>query len=226
MTEDLPDERMRVASEKLLAYIAAVRHRKIEEISADARRQCVLIITTARAQANARLRAALAEERRRRREETLRAAGEADAEVWREENRLLEALLNAALSKLETKLNELWGDPAVQARWLATTLAAARARLSGGVWRLEHPSGWELRALPGADHLISGLGADIKLETRTAADIRGGLRLVQEGAVLDATLAVLFEDRKGLQAVLLGLLEQAPTWPGVRNESEDRGRHG
>ena len=206
------DDRTRKAAMDLLAHVAAVRAGKIAAIETAARMESMAIVGTARTKAGERLRATLMDERRQRRAMAKRASGETDAAVRREENRLLKTLLENALFRLEHKLNDMWGDPAVQSRWLGTTLDAALKRLGSGIWRLGHPPEWEQGLADAVLSRMAGSPPETRLELHPDPGIHAGFRVVHEGAMVDATVNALLADRGALEGMLLGLLERTPGW--------------
>jgi hypothetical protein len=143
-----------------------------------------------RSRAQARIQAARAERSTRER--------------WSSERASL-GLLTAAWPRLRACLASRWADPEGRRTWAERYLREALIVLPKGRWEVRHAAEWgeaDRREL--AAELTGRLGQAPRFETD--GRIAAGLVIACEGAVLDATLDGLLQDRARLEARLLALL--------------------
>lgn len=98
-----------------------------------------------------------------------------------------------------------WSDPRARRRWAASLAETAGRRLRPGAWTVEHPADWsddEQAAF------LSCLEPDqrARVNFRRSEDFDTGLRILSDGAVLDATPERLLADKPAVQALLLAAI--------------------
>lgn len=188
----------------LLAYVAQVRDRKLDQIRQDAAGECKALVDAARAKARAQIRQALNEVRRDADARIALARAGAQARLRRARQALTSKALSGVQERVERGVRARWADPAARARWIAMALAEAARQLPAGAWSVAVPPGV---ALP------SGLGVPeaVRLETRTDAAIGAGLRITCGDAQLDATAGALLRAPGRVAALWLGELERRRT---------------
>jgi hypothetical protein len=194
--------------EALIALITATRDTRSTDI-----------LEQARAQAQARVRAAFQEARRRAHQaiaaERLRARNllEVNAARLETHNRqryqdAVQHLLERARCRLDAALQARWAAPDSRRQWLGHLLDQARRRLPATAWTIEHPANWNAAEI---DHWQASIqaasGSMPRLQGRDG--ILAGLRIQAGGACLDGTLAGLLADERAIQARLLARLEAA-----------------
>jgi hypothetical protein len=193
----------------LLDLVAADRRAQCESIVGAARSAAEAQLAQARSEARLRVRQAFAEQRQRAADAL--AAARADLQTRRRlhAQRRVEALLALAWQRLPAALRERWARPEARARWVAHALAAARNRLPGGAWTLQHAPDWPAGE---SEPLAAALQAELGVAPTLVPDARiaAGIRIVAGGNVVDATLAGLIADRDEIGGRLIGLLEKAP----------------
>ena len=115
------------------------------------------------------------------------------------------ALLETAWPLLRERLAARWRTPEQRRRWTQTYLRRALSLLPKGRWTVRHAPGWteEEREETLAD-LEDAL--DRVPRFRSEAGIEAGLIVESDGAVLDASLNGLLQDRTRLEARLLALI--------------------
>jgi hypothetical protein len=186
---------------ELLALVESERERRCAEAARRAQDEERGILSDARREARRRARAAFDALREQSAGE-LRAA-RAELETARRRVRLAADRLVAerGFARLEQELRRRWSDPAARRAWIAAALECASRALREGSWtvgcpaRLDDAERRSLEARPGA---------------RLAPDesLAAGIRVEGAGACVDATLGGLLEDRRALEARLLGEVEQ------------------
>jgi hypothetical protein len=194
-------------TQALLDLVEADRVRRCAEILDAARRRAADALQRAHADARERMRQAFAEERERT------AARIASAQANLQTRRRLDtqqratALLAAGWRRLPDALVARWQDSVPRAEWIASVLAAARAALPRGAWRITHPADWpdaERDAL--AATLTGELGAAPQMVA--SETLHAGIAVSANGNVVDGTLDGLLADRARIGARLLYHLEQ------------------
>ena len=185
----------------LLAYVAQVRDRRLEQIRQAADAECKALVDAARAKARAQIRQALNEARRDADARIALARAGAQARLRRVRQALTSKALAGVQERVERGVRARWADPAARARWIAMALAEAAHQLPAGVWSVALPPGASLpenTSVPDA----------VKLETRTDAAIGAGLRIACGDAQLDATAGALLRAQGRIASLWLGELER------------------
>ncbi len=99
-----------------------------------------------------------------------------------------------------------WREPGTRHLWILAAARCATGRLRPGPWTVEHPAEFDE-----ADRqvLIDDLRVGPRLTFRLNAATAAGIRVLADGAVLDASLAALISDGPMIEAMLLAELSQA-----------------
>lgn len=189
----------------LLRLVADYREQECRRLLAAAREEAAEIRRQSFRKQRAYLHNYVLAERSRARAEIQAARAEQRTrERGVSERRSLE-LLQAALPMLRERLLQRWRVPEQRRRWTETYLHRALDLLAHGGWTVRHAAEWhdgeraELRA-----ELTEILGQEPSFRCETA--IEAGLIVESGGAVLDASLRGLLQDRTRLEARLLALL--------------------
>ena len=185
----------------LLAYVAQVRDRKLDETRQAADAECRALIAAARARARAQIRVALREARRDADTRIALARAAAQARLRRARQELTSAALSGVQQRVERGMRGRWADPAARAQWIAMALSQAARHLPVGTWSVSLPPG---AALPAA----AGVPEGVTLEARADPAIEAGLRIARGDAVLDATLGALLRAPGRIASLWLGELER------------------
>jgi hypothetical protein len=149
-------------------------------------------VVAERGQAQARIQAARAEKATRGRRVSDRANMD---------------LLVAAWPLLRARLASTWSNPRGRRAWTGRFLSDAMDLLPKGRWEIRHAGQW---AESERQELLPALEQHLGQSPRFETDgrIEAGLIIACEGAVLDASLDGLLQDRPRLEARLLALLEE------------------
>jgi hypothetical protein len=193
----------------LLALVEADRAKRCAALLGDANSRAAALRAQALAEARARMRQAFAEQRALRRERLAAAQARLATQRRLHEQQRTAALLRLAWARLPGELLGLWNAPATRADWVAHVLAAARARMPRGPWRILHAPDWpeaEQQALARA--VCAAAGAAPRLEPDDG--ITAGFKVLADGNVIDGTLDGLLAERADFEARLLRRLESSP----------------
>lgn len=195
-----------LAMQALLGLVESSCTRLCGEILGEANDRARAGRRKAYAEARARMRQTFDEQRLRRRERIAAAEARLATQRRLHEQQRTAALLRLAWEQLPGELEALWRQPATRAAWVGAVLAAARARLPPGPWRIVHAADW----LEGERRLLAQTsGVEPEEAPRFEADpiIAAGLKVVSAGNVVDGTLDGLLADRADVEAGLLRALE-------------------
>ena len=194
-------------TQALLDVVEADRARRCGEILDAAKRRADDTVQQAHADARERMRQAFIEERERT------AARIASAQANLQTRRRLDAqqrsaaLLAAGWRQLPDALLRRWRDAERRAEWIASVLAAARAALPRGPWRIAHPVDWPAAEV---DAFVAALTAELGAAPQVVASdtVQAGISISADGNVVDGTLDGLVADRREIGARLLHHLER------------------
>ncbi len=191
----------------LLDLVEADRALRCDAIVAEARAAAAATLATAHAEARARMRSAFTEERERRSARLAAAGAQLQTHRRLHDQRSAAALVAAGWLRLPAALCARWQQGPARRAWAEKVIAAARAALPGGSWRIVHAAGWpdeERAAISGA------LQAQLGTPRQVVADgsIQAGLKVAAGRVVIDGTLEGLLADRSEIGAGLLRHLEQ------------------
>ncbi len=191
-----------VAGVQAQAMLTDLRRFEAERVKATlrgARDQASELRTDARKTSRQRVRASVADVRQRLRDATRRAAARAETHTrLRDQARMCE-VLRRGWESLPDLLGEAWDEPACRRRWCAAAFGQAKHLLLSARWTIEHPQAMDPQefATPLADLGVA------EVSYRECSDIRAGLRILTDGACLDATTPGLIADRTRVEARLL-----------------------
>jgi len=190
----------------LLEFVEADRARQSDAILGNARREAAAIRKRAHAEARSRVRKAFAEARERR--DARIAAASANLQTRRRlaQQQRTQALLAAGLAQLPGALLRRWQDPAARKTWVASVATDAVAVLPRASWRVYHPADWPLAEL---EAFAAAVAAQVGAAPQCIPDprIRGGLKIVADGNVVDGTLDGILADRDETGSRLLCAIE-------------------
>ena len=194
-------------TQALLDVVEADRARRCGEILDTAKRRADDTVRQAHEDARERMRQAFIEERERT------AARIASAQANLQTRRRLDAqqrsaaLLAAGWRQLPEALRRRWRDPERRAEWIASVLAAARAALPRGPWRIAHPVAWPAAEV---DAFVAALTAELGAAPQMVASdtVPAGISISADGNIVDGTLDGLVADRREIGARLLHHLER------------------
>ena len=111
------------------------------------------------------------------------------------------AAMSAGLPEVRRTLEALWSDRGAREAWAQALARAGAHRLPPGDWIVEHPPGWpehERTAMAEDCLRLVGVLPGFVADTGLGA----GLRLLSDGATLDATPAALVAGAGALEALL------------------------
>ena len=190
----------------LLDLVEADRAQRCAQILAEANGRAAALRSQAHAEARARMRQAFAEQRQRRHERIADAQARLATQRRLHEQQRNAALLRLAWQQLPNAMLAQWQQPAARSAWVAQVLASARTRMPRGLWRIVHAPDWPLAEQQAqVPALVTASGIAPRFEAD--ASIRGGLKVVANGNVVDGTLDGLLADRPAIEARLLRELE-------------------
>jgi len=192
----------------LLDLVERDRQQRYDAIRRDAEKSASATRAGARDQAIERLRIAFKTERQLREQRIAAAQAKLQTHRRLHEQRRAAALLDAGWQRLPELLCRRWATAGSRERWVKHVVAAARAVLGPGPWRITHAEAWprdEREAL--AADLARELGASAQFLADTT--IFAGLKITSGANVIDGTLAGLLSDRADLAARLLRHMEDA-----------------
>jgi hypothetical protein len=191
----------------LLKLVEDYREQECGRILAAARQEAAELRTQSFRKQRARLHSRIVAERSRARLRIQAARAElATRERWTSERTNLE-LLQTAWPLLRERLLARWRVPEQRQRWAGTYLRQAIALLPRARWTVRHAPEWresERREI-GAE-LAERLGEAPRFQSD--GGIEAGLIIECGGAVLDASLRGLLQDRARLESRLLALIAE------------------
>ena len=196
-----------IAAAQAGALIARVREeadRRTAELREATREQCAAIRLQARAEARARVKAAVVEKRRRVAEHC--HAIDIENEATRRSSAFARdrELAARALAELPAALAVRWHDAAARNSWCAAAAAVASRVLRGREWLVELPPG----ATTATREFVAAVATEQGAQVRGWADCAAGagLRIGHDGTWVDATAERLLADRTTLAARFLAEL--------------------
>lgn len=189
----------------------------VREIEAQCDAECRAILEAAELESRAILADAFAAARRHVHEalEDMRRDGErrsarAEAQIATElrvrDQARAAGNLRDGCPVLVNAVADRWNDREARRLWAMSLADEARRRLRPGAWVVEHPADW------GDDEqaaFLARLGPDAgrtEVAFRASEDFDSGLRILANGAVLDATPERLLADKPAVQALLLAAI--------------------
>lgn len=199
-TVTLPSSALDVQVEGLMQRIVRDRDERCAALRRAAAAQGKDIVASARRDALAKVRGAIAEERERIEQGLRLAEARADTEARRQAQRETQALLEHLWAEIPSLLEQRWHDPKGQQGWISAAFAHAGTLLAGRPWRIEHAPLRASQATLGAEALERGAREVLWVLDAT---LSAGLKIVTESVRLDATPSGLLADREQIEAQFL-----------------------
>ena len=180
---------------------------EISAMTTAAERDAGAIITQARAGARRRVHEAIQALRREAARRLAGAKAQIETELRARAQRQAAQAVNDGFRLLREELDARWRDPHNRLQWTRAVAHQCILRLRPGAWLVEHPADW---SEPEQQDLVAALGRGdgVNINFKTADDIRSGLRVKADQAVLDATPRGLLADDRTVAALILDELEQ------------------
>jgi hypothetical protein len=187
----------------LLALIEQHRLQRGQELMTPAREEARATVRAALADARQRVRRAIDEERKRRAAAIGRAEAALATELRQSRQRRAVHLLESAWPTLRKRLQAQWNDPASRRRWITAHVGRAIGALPSSLhWRIEHAPTWTAEDDAVAGVLLDAAGVT-DCEFVADARIDAGLRVIAGRNVVDATGEGLLADRTRIEGRLL-----------------------
>jgi len=172
------------------------------DVIAAAQRDASVITTQARAAARRRVHEAIRELRQEGARRLARARAEVETEERARAQRRAAQAVSDASPVVREQLEVRWRDRQSRRQWTDAVARLCVLRLRPGIWLIEHPRDW---SEPERRDFIAMIrereGVDISFEL--AGDLRSGLRVRADQAVLDATPHGLLADDRTVAALIL-----------------------
>ena len=165
------------------------------------------IIAQAHAAARGRMHGAIQELRREGARRLASAKAQLETERRARAQRLAAQAVHDGFPLLREELEARWRDRENRKPWTDAVAQLCVSRLRPGAWLVEHPTDWseteqhEFTAAIGKRH-------GIEVSFKPADDLKSGLRVEADQAVLDATPQGLLVDRRTIAALILDEIEQ------------------
>jgi hypothetical protein len=209
----LPESIVSAQLQALLEHLERDRDRRCSAESASARERARAIVRSAFSEARKRMREAVRYERARLEEGHELQRAEFEAARRREEHAALQLLVKRACDTLPALLERRWNDAAARRDWCEGALAAAALRLRGTDWTIEIARGTgEVERSALLAHAATLRAGSHTLSERS--ELGAGLSVRAAGAVLDATVAGLLDDRGAIGSRFLH------EWLGERAQTD------
>lgn len=212
MSEPLPASVLEAQVQALLQRVESSTAQRCASARAAASSQAREIVTSARAEALARVKQAVAQERARLEQGVRQAQAQADLGLRGQAQQRLRALLDQMWKALPGRLEARWRDPGERRTWTLAALEQAGALLPGRPWRIEHGAGWSAQQLAETEAAARSRGASA-VEWAQDPAIGAGLKIRAAGVCLAATVEGLLAPRAEVESAFLAHYE--PHEPGT-----------
>jgi hypothetical protein len=191
----------------LLDLVAEYREQECQRILAAARQEALGLTGQSFRKERAQLHDRVVAERSRARGLIQAARAERATRERRGSERTSLDLLDLAWPLLRERLLARWRVPEQRRRWTASYLHRALDLLPRGRWTIRHAPEWqEAEQREIAQEVTERLGQ--APEFQSEGGIEAGLIVECTGAMLDASLRGLIQDRSRLESRLLALIEE------------------
>lgn len=204
-----PSSVLEAQLQSLLQLVEQQRAEECAQVEAEVRQQRDEILQRAHHQARTRMHEAIVTERRRNERQLDSTRAQLRTRNREHQHKVALLMLHRGWEALREALAARWRDPQTQKQWCDNLLERAQARLPGGPWDIEHPSGWKqapAQAFAQQVRQATGYAPTLCADS----DISAGLRICADTACLDATLGRpgigLLADRTTVEARLLAHL--------------------
>jgi len=193
--------------EALIERIDANRDRQCAQLRASSETEARDLLRSARKDALADVRVAIARERKQSEQALQQAVAAATLEARQRTQAAMRTLLTMMWGRIEAALEARWADAAQRRSWLEAAVRQADRLLSEHSWRIEHGAGWPAEELGALATLgfAERRGPARKVELACDPGVRAGIRIRTAGACLDATAAGLTTSRTEVESVFLAL---------------------
>lgn len=171
-------------------------------VIATAERDARTTIAQARAAARSRMHEAIEDLRREGARRLARAKAQHETEARARAQRRAAQAVSEALPLLRDMLNARWHNEQDRRQWTDAVARLSATRLRPGAWLIEHPADWseaEQRDFTAAIGKADGIDVSFKGDS----DLKAGLRIKADQALLDATPQGLLADARTIAALLL-----------------------
>lgn len=189
-------------ADALIEIVEEDRRDRCARIEEQSRAKVQELLRAARREARNRTRTALSDEIERNRRRIEAARAELTTKERQLEQTLASDLLERAWRELEQELLSRWREPVARDKWLQATFQHACGALPPGAWTVEHPQGLESAELDRVVGLARAAGAE-SVTLCARAELGDGVRVVADGATLDATSGGLLAEARGVEGRLL-----------------------
>jgi vacuolar-type H+-ATPase subunit H len=165
------------------------------------------IIAQARAEARRRVHESIQELRREGARRLTRAKAQLEAEQRARAQRQAAQAVNDGFPLLREELEARWRDQQSRRQWTDAVARLCVLRLRPGAWLIEHPANWsgsEQRDFTATIGERDGVHITFKAD----GEIKSGLRIKADQAVLDATPQGLLADSRTIAALILDEIGQ------------------
>jgi vacuolar-type H+-ATPase subunit H len=193
-------------SQALLHEIERQAKDETGALLAAAEREARALVAEAYARARRRTREAIVELRREGARRLARARAQAETEARRVAQEHATEAIRCARPLLVDALTARWRDPAPRRAWIAAAAHAARTRLRGEAWTVEHPADW---SAADEQQVRTAFATDGDVTSAADAALAAGLRIRANDATLDATIDGLLADAPAVAAQFLAELMPA-----------------
>ncbi len=180
---------------------------EISAVIAAAERDADVIVAQARGGARRRMHEAIQALRREGTRRLVGANAKIETELRARAQRRAARAINDGALLLREELDARWRDPHDRMQWMRAVAQQCVLRLLPGTWLVEHPADWsepEQRDFVAAIGKKNGVDVDFK----ATDDLKSGLRIKADQAVLDATPQGLLADERTVAAMILEEIEQ------------------
>jgi vacuolar-type H+-ATPase subunit H len=176
-------------------------------VIAVAERDASAIITQARATARRRVHEAIQELRQEGARRLTRARAQFETEQRARAQRQAAEAVSNALPLLREELGARWRERQNRRQWTDAVARLCVLRLRPGAWLIEHPADW---SEPEQRDFMATIGErdGVEIKCKLASDLKSGLRVKADQAVLDATPQGLLADDRTIAALILNEIWQ------------------
>jgi len=166
-----------------------------------------VIIAQARTDARRRAHEAIQELRREGADRLAGAKVKLETELRARAQRQAAQAVSDGFPMLREELDARWRDQQSRRQWTDAVARLCPLRLRPGAWCVEHPADW---SEPEQRNFMAAIGErdGVHISFKADGEIKSGLRIKADQAVLDATPQGLLADRRTIAALILDKIEQ------------------
>jgi hypothetical protein len=197
-----PQDALETQAKALLEGVASDRDQRCAALRAAANSQAHQIVCSARAEALANLRKAIAQERTRIDQGLKDAEARVELEILRHAQQESRTLLEHLWAESGEALERRWRDAGERRMWIEAALAEAGTLLAGRAWSVEHGAGWSDSERGELEAQARHQGSSA-VELREESSVQAGLRVRAESVCIDATILGLLARREDVEAAFL-----------------------